>query len=155
MTKAEIIKDAAILIPNPEHKNFTDSGRFIEKGSFVYGNPKTIKGKRKGEPFDYKVFVTDKEEIIYINNIKPMRNTQVLLGADASQSPTVVKTPSESNFGTRPVLGTIIGAVVGYYYAKKQNPSKVMMFTGIGAVAGFAAGKYLQGNRVVLFKKSK
>jgi hypothetical protein len=30
-----------------------------------------------------------------------------------------------------------------------------MMFTAVGAVAGFAAGKYLQGTGVVLFKKSK
>ena len=72
-----------------------------------------------------------------------------------SQTPTVVKTSSESNFGVRPITGTIIGAIVGYYYAKKKNPSKTLMFAGIGAVAGFAAGKFMQGNRVVLFKKSK
>jgi hypothetical protein len=84
-----------------------------------------------------------------------MKSTEVLLGADASNTATVVKIPNDSNLGMYPVLGTILGGVLGYYYAKKKNPSKVMMFTVIGGVAGFAGGKYLQGTGIVLFKKSK
>lgn len=155
MIKATTTTDASILVPNKEHKNFTDTGKVIPKNTDILGNPTIIKGLRRGQPFDYKLFVTDKNEFIYLKTIQPMKATEVLLGADASTTPTVVKMPNDSNLGMRPILGTILGAVAGYYYAKKKNPSKVMMFTAIGGVAGFAAGKYLQGTGVVLFKKSK
>jgi hypothetical protein len=155
MIQAKVINNAPILIPNKEHQNFTDTGKFIEANTVIEGNPTIIKGKRRGEPFDYKLFVTNKNEFIYLKNIQPMNKTEVILGADAAQSATLVKMPNESNLGMRPVLGTLIGAVVGYYYATKKNPSKTMMFTAIGAVAGFATGKYLQGNGIVFFKKSK
>ena len=153
--QVQTISDAAILVPNKEHENFTDTGRKISANTVLKGNPTIIKGKRKGEPFDYKLFVTDKNDFIYLNKIKPMNRTEVMLGADAAPSATVVKTPSDSNFGMRPVLGTIIGAVAGYYLAKRKNPAKIKMFTVIGAVAGFAVGKYIQGTGLVVFKKSK
>lgn len=155
MIKATTISDAAILVPNKEHKNFTDTGKVIPKNTEIFGNPTIIKGLRRGQPFEYKLFVTNKNEFIYLKTIQPMKSTEVLLGADASTTPTVVTMPNDSNLGMRPVLGTILGGVLGYYYAKKKNPSKVMMFTVIGGVAGFAAGKYLQGTGVVFFKKSK
>ena len=155
MIQAKVINNAVILIPNKEHQNFTDTGKFIEANTVIKGNPTIIKGKRRGEPFDYKLFVTNKNEFIYLKNIQPMNTTEIMLGADSAPSATVVKTPSESNFGTRPILGILIGAALGYHYAKRKNPSKTIMFTAIGAVAGFATGKYLQGNGIVMFKKSK
>jgi hypothetical protein len=155
MAQVKTISDAAILIPNKEHENFTDTGRKIEANTVLKGNPTIIKGKRRGEPFDYKLFVTDKGEIIYINKTKPMNTTEVMLGADSAPSATIVKTPSDSNFGMRPVLGTIIGAIAGYYIAKKKFPTKIKMFTVLGAVVGFAGGKYIQGTGLVKFKKSK
>lgn len=153
--KAIIISNASILIPNNDHKNFTDSGSVIEKGTIIDGQPKIIQGLRKGKPFAYRLFITNKEEIIHLNKIKPMDKTEVYLGADSNTTPTVVRMPNESNFGMRPILGTVIGGIVGYYVAKKKYPTKLMMFTVLGAVAGFAAGKYLQGQGSVLFKKSK
>jgi hypothetical protein len=153
--RATVIENAAILIPNTDHKNFTDSGTIIEQGTVIDGQPKLIQGLRKGKAFTYRLFITDKDQIIHINKIRPMDKTEVFLGADAAQSATVVKMPNESNLGMRPILGTVIGALAGYYMAKKKNPSKVKMFTAIGAIAGFAAGKYLQGAGSVLFKKSK
>lgn len=155
MIQVQTISDAAILVPNKEHENFTDTGRKISANTVLNGNPTIIKGKRRGEPFDYKLFVTDNNDFIYLNKIKPMNKTEVMLGADAAPSATIVKTPSESNLGMRPVLGTIIGAIAGYYIAKKKFPTKIKMFTVIGGVAGFAAGKYIQGNGLVMFKKSK
>ena len=155
MIKVKTISDASILVPNKEHKNFTDTGKVILKDTEILGNPTVIQGLRRGQPFEYKLFVTDKNEFIYLKTIKPMKSTQVYLGADASTTPTVVKMPNDSNLGMRPVIGTILGGVLGYYYAKKKNPSKIMMFTVIGGVSGFAAGKYLQGNGLVMFKKSK
>jgi len=153
--RATVIENAAILIPNAEHKNFTNSGKIIEQGTVVDGQPKLIQGLRRGEAFTYRLFITDNNQIIHINKIRPMDKTEVYLGADAVQSPTMVKMPNESNMGVKPVLGTAIGAAAGYYFAKKKNPSKLMMFTVIGAIVGFAAGKYMQGAGSVLFKKSK
>ena len=153
--KATVIEDASILIPNVDHKNFTDSGSVIPKGEIIEGEIKNIQGLRKGKPFTYRLFITRKEQIIYLNKIKPMDKTEVYLGADARTTPTVVKMPNESNLGMRPILGTVIGAIAGYYIAKRKNPSKIKMFTIVGGIAGFAAGKYLQGTGSVLFKKSK
>jgi hypothetical protein len=153
--KATVIENTPILIPNKEHKNFTNSGIIIEKGTIIDGNSKVIQGLRKGEPFSYRLFITNNNQIIHLNKIKPMDRTEVYLGADAAQTATVVKIPSESNLGMRPVLGTIIGAVASYYYAKKKMPEKIMLITVIGGIVGFAAGKYLQGTKNVLFKKSK
>lgn len=153
--RATVIENAAILTPNAEHKNFTNSGSIIEQGTVIDGQPKLIQGLRRGEAFTYRLFITDKNQIIHINKIRPMDKTEVYLGADSAQSPTLVKMPNESNMGMRPVLGTVIGALAGYFLAKKKNPSKVMMFTAIGAIGGFAAGKYMQGAGSVLLKKSK
>jgi hypothetical protein len=155
MIQAKVINNATILVPNKEHQNFTDTGKFIEANTVIEGNPTIIKGKRRGEPFEYKLFVTNKNEFIYLKNIQPMNKTEVTLGADSAQTPTVVKTPNESNLGMRPVLGILIGAAAGYYYAKKKNPTKITMFTAIGALAGFGVAKYMQGNGIVFFKKSK
>ena len=121
MIQVKVINDAPILVPNAEHKNFTDTGKKIEAGTVLMGKPNVIKGLRRGEPFDYKIFVTDKNEIIYLKNIQNMPMTEVYLGADSGQTPTVVLTPSESNTGMRPILGIVVGALAGYLYAKKQN----------------------------------
>ena len=59
MIKAQVIEDAKILIPNTEHKNFTDSGEIIEEGTFVSGQVKNIEGLRRGKPFIYRLFLTN------------------------------------------------------------------------------------------------
>lgn len=154
MIQVKVIKDAPILVPNSEHKNFTDTGKKIPEGTILTGKPNIIKGLRRGEPFDYKVFLTDKNDIIFLKNVQDMPTTEVYLGADAGQTPTVILTPSESNTGMRPILGVVVGALAGYLYAKKQNKN-ITMFTAIGGVAGFAVGKYLQGMKNVIVKPSK
>ena len=74
--KAITVADAPILIPNLEHKNFTDSGEVIEENTIVNGNAKNIEGLRKGKPFTYKLFVTDKNQLIHLNKIKTMETTE-------------------------------------------------------------------------------
>jgi hypothetical protein len=49
--RATVIENAAILIPNTDHKNFTDSGTIIEQGTVIDGQPKLIQGLRKGKAF--------------------------------------------------------------------------------------------------------
>jgi len=153
--RATVIENAAILIPNAEHKNFTDSGNIIEQSTVIEGQPKLIKGLRKGIEFTYRLFITDDNKIIHINKIRPMDKTEVYLGADASPSPTLVKFPNESNTGMKPVIGIAIGAILGYMIAKKKYPSKLMTITAIGGVMGFGIGKYLQGTGSIKLKTSK
>lgn len=145
------ITDADILVPNKEHKNFTNSGKKIPKETTLTGNPIVISGLRRGEPFSYKLFVTDKQEYIYLKNIKNMDTTNVYLGADS----TVVKMPSDNNFGTIPLISMLVGGGAAYYYAKKRDQSRIYLYTIIGAVAGFGIGKYLQSQGIVTFKKNK
>lgn len=154
MIQVKVIKDASILVPNVEHKNFTDTGKVIPSQTVITGSPKVIKGLRRGEPFDYKVFVTEKGEIIYLKNIENIPMTEVYLGADAKQSATVVSTPNESNLGIRPIAGALIGAASGYFYAKKNNKN-VTTYALVLGIAGFAVGKYLQGLGKVVVSKAK
>ena len=87
--KVVTIQDTNILTPNKEHQNFVFTGIVIPSGTILYGTNKIISGLRRGKPFAYKLFVTDKNQIIYQNTIKPMETTEVTLGADASQTPTI------------------------------------------------------------------
>lgn len=149
--EVKTITDADILVPNKEHKNFTNSGKKIPKETTLTGNPIVINGLRRGQPFSYKLFVTDKQEYIYLKNIKNMDTTNVYLGADA----TVVKMPSDNNFGTVPLISMLVGGAAAYYYAKKRDQSRIYLYTLIGGVAGFGIGKYLQSQGIVTFKKNK
>lgn len=157
--KVILIDDAPVLIPNPRHKNFTATNEIIEKGTELDGDIKKIEGERKGERFVYRLFRTKDGKLIFLNKTKPknMEKTEVTLGADAAQSPTKIKLPSTSNIGARPLIGAAVGLVAAYFYAKKKGfvGGKKWIHYGIGAVAGFAVGKYLQSQRKVVVTPSK
>ena len=67
--KGVITEDTKTLIPNKEHKNFTETNTIIPKGTIVEGEMKSIQGKRKGEDFLYRVFFTNDGHIIFQNKI--------------------------------------------------------------------------------------
>ena len=86
-----VLKDnAKVLVPNKEHKNFTETSEELPIGTILNGEFKSIKGLRRGKPFSYRVFITEKGQIVYSNNLKEMEVTEVTLGADSSQSETRV-----------------------------------------------------------------
>ena len=157
--KVVLIEDAPVLIPNPKHQNFTETSEVLSKGTELNGEIKKIVGSRKGEPFTYRLFRTTDDKLIFLNKTKPikMEKTEVTLGADAAQTPTEIKLPSVSNLGVRPIIGTLVGLAAAYYYSKKKGfiGGKKWIHYGIGAVAGFAVGKYLQSQRKVVVKPSK
>ena len=62
--KGTITENTMTLIPNLEHKNFTETDTIIPKGTTVEGELKEIKGKRRGDDFVYRVFVTKEGHII-------------------------------------------------------------------------------------------
>jgi hypothetical protein len=153
----EVIQDALVLLPNREHENFTITEQKILKGTILNGKEIQIQGKRRGEPFTYRLFQTNNRQLIHLNKIKPMTTTEITLGADAAPSATKVNLPSVSNIGIRPILGTIVGLGLAYFYSKKQGfeGNKKYIHWAIGGVAGFAVGKYLQSKRDVTVKPSK
>jgi hypothetical protein len=156
----ELIDDTPVLVPNKEHQNFTRTATILPKGLLLEGEPITVSGKRRGEPFDYKLFYTKDNKFIHIKKTNTVRNTkvsdkrEVYLGADSAQSATVVDVPPRNLFTAYTVAGTIAGAAIGHYIAKKRGGNK-HYYSLIGAVAGFFAGRYAQGKRNVFVKKSK
>lgn len=156
--EAVVIEDAKILIPNKDHLNFTESNGVLKADTIVNGEPKYIKGKRRGNDFLYRLFATSDNKIIYLNKIKPMK-TEVQFGADSEVSPTVVSVNNPKKlFSKSTIIGALVGAGLGLAYSKgykKMSAKKVAMWTSIGAVVGFGVGVYIDRRKPVLVNKSK
>jgi hypothetical protein len=158
MITTTTIDTAPILIPNGEHKNFTESRFEIPKGTPITGEYKIINGLRRGKPFDYKVFMTDKEQIIYSKYVKPMATTEVTLGADAQVQATKVEMrPAERSATIKSVIGGATGGIIGYAIAKKQGVSnnKTIIYASIGALAGYLIAKQYTKKTGIVVEKSK
>jgi hypothetical protein len=145
MIKATVIADAKVLLPNKDHKNFTETTEIIEEGSLVKGKPVNIQGLRRGQAFVYRLFMTENNKLIHLKKIKPMKATEVTLGADAKQTPTVVNIKPAENSDRAKFIGTLVGGVAGFAYAKykKHDNKKALKFVAIGAVLGFAVGYFM------------
>lgn len=158
MLNAQTIDTAPILIPNSEHKNFTESSYEIPKGKNITGDFKIINGLRRGQPFDYRVFITDKQEIIYSKYVKPMAQTEVTLGADAQVQATKVEMiPAERQSTIKNVIGGATGGIIGYAIAKKQGVSntKTILYASIGALAGFLIAKQFTKKKGIIVQSAK
>lgn len=145
---------AKVLIPNAEHRNFTETNESIEANTILEGEPKVISGLRRGEPFQYRLFKTNNNQLIYLNKVRNMDATEVKLGADGDASP--IKINLKQNILAKPaILGAISGAVVGFGYAKwkKHDLKKVGLYMLIGGVAGFAIGKIISHKAVIKTQK--
>jgi hypothetical protein len=103
----KVLEDCKLLLPNKEHENFTESNFTIDKDTILLGNNKRIIGKRRGDDFIYRIFVTDDKKILYTKNIKDMR--EINLYADGSDD--INRNPKEDN---TKLYGALIGLVAGY-----------------------------------------
>lgn len=150
-------KDAAVLIPNEEHKNFTENGEIIPRGTYLKGVSRNIDGLRRGKPFVYKLFITEDEKIIYLNTIKPMETTEVTLGADSSQTATRVNFVPAETFNKFRTTGIVVGGLAGFAFAKykKHDMKKVAMYIAVGAVLGYAAAYVIDTRRKATVEASK
>lgn len=147
-------EDTKVLIPNLEHKNFTESDIVLTAGTPLEGKVVNVKGKRRGEDFIYKLFLTNNNQYIYLNKLNKM-NTEVTLGADAAQTETKINfIPAEATSRNK-FMATVLGGVAGFAYAKykKHDMRKAAMYIGIGAVAGYVAGIVLDKKQQVIVKK--
>jgi len=156
--KATVNGDTIVLIPNKGHQNFIASGETIEDGTIVQGDFKEIAGLRQGKPFTYRLFVTDKNQIIYQKSVTPMREeTEVTLGADAQTTPTKVDMIPAEKFSKAKMTGLIVGGLAGFAWAKykKHDMKKAALYIGIGAALGYATGVIIDRNKKVTIQPSK
>jgi hypothetical protein len=155
--KATTTDNVAVLMPNVEHKNFTETTDVIEKGTILNGEFKNIEGLRRGQNFTYRMFVTDDNKILYSKSIQPMETTEVYLGADQSVTATKVDLKPAETFSKVKMIALISGGAAGYAYAKyqKQDNKKVAMYIAIGALLGYATGYYIDTNKSITVQKSK
>jgi hypothetical protein len=158
METTTTIDNAPILIPNLEHKNFTESRFTLPSGKRITGQFKIINGLRRGKPFDYRVFVTNKNEIIYSKYVKPMETREVTLGADAQVSATKVEMiPAERNTTIKNVIGSATGGIIGYAIAKKQGCSmtKTVIYASVGALTGYLIAKQYTKKSGIVVQQAK
>lgn len=152
--RAKIIENATILLPNPDHKNFTETDNFIPVGKEIEGEYKFIKGKRRGEPFVFRLFQTNTGNLIYQNKLKPM--TEINIGADSKQSISTTRPTKVKGilYNDAHIIGTILGSIVGYVLAKKsKKPQKqVILYSIGGGVTGYVAGKLIAGKPILDIK---
>lgn len=155
--KVVTTKDAAILIPNQDHKNFTMNGVVIPKGVELEGEKKQVAGLRRGKPFTYRLFVTNNKQIIYSNNIKPMEMTEVTLGADSAQTPTTINFLPAESFNRLRTGGLVVGAIAGFAWAKykKHDTTKLLISIAAGAVIGYASAYVIDTRRSATVNASK
>jgi hypothetical protein len=151
-----VTNDAKVLVPNKEHKNFTATDIIIPQGNVLEGEEVIVNGLRRGQPFQYKLFKTKENQYIYLNKTKPnMANTQVFLGADAQQTPTIVDVPQTKLLSTTNIVGAIAGYFVGNYYSKKYQKGNARYYGLAGAVAGVLVARYIAKKGTIKFVKSK
>ncbi len=151
------IKDANVLKPNADHKNFMETGEVIPNGTLLEGNEKYISGLRRGEAFTYALFITNDKKIIYLKNIEPMANVEVTMGADGQVTPTKVDLINAETFSTLNAVGVVIGGISGFMFAKNKNmnTSKIAIYTLAGVTLGYVASRFIKLNNKVVIEKSK
>lgn len=146
--KVRVTKSCKGLIPNEEHKNFVEGNEEIKEGELLTGQYANIEGLRRGKPFTYRLFITSDNRYLYQNCLKPMKTTEVMLGADSAQTPTIVNLRQAETFSRVKLYGVVGGAVAGFAYAryKKLDFKKALMYTAVGSLVGFG-GAYLLDRR--------
>jgi hypothetical protein len=155
--KAKVLENAKVLLPNKEHKNFTETDVVIPMDTTIEGEQKMIEGLRRGEPFTYRLFVTNDDKILYLNKVEPIMATEVMLGADESRTPTTVNLIPAETFSKVKMIGIVAGGVLGYAYAKskKMDNRKAIYASAIGAIIGYASGYIVDRRRAITVKTSK
>ena len=150
--KAVVIERAEILVPNPAHKSLSGTNTFIEEGSELEGNVSIIAAKRKGKPFDYRTFKTDKNQYIYLNKVKL---NDMNSNADAQVKTTDIDTKSRGIIHYAQWAGAVAGGLILHKIAKKKGKTgrTLWIWTAVGVAAGYGAGKFIQRQQGVLVKK--
>lgn len=158
MSEFIVVKECPVLLPNKTHQNFTQSRTRLREGQKVNGGYKQINGLRRGHPFTYNLFITDKNQVLHAKNVQPMETTEVKLGADASTTPTVVAVaPAETASTQKVAIITALAAGAGFAFSKwKKYPmKKSLIIAVITGVAGYVISKQIKNKTGIIVQKSK
>jgi len=131
------IDNATVLVPNMEHKNFTESNEVIPASTTLVGTFKLISGSRRGKPFDYRIFTTDSGKIIYANKVSPQPK-------EIKSLDEATKVSANKKLPTNLILYAGIGAALGYYLSSRQSKeltAKTIIYLVGGALVGYYVGK--------------
>jgi hypothetical protein len=158
MIQAVIVKDTNYLIPNKEHKNFTNSIEDVNEGSVVYGDFKIVSGLRKGKPFEYRLFFTKNGKILYANCIKAENvPSEIISNADNLTASTNIDIKPSLSINYTPYVIAYGGGLLGYLYGKKQKATgaNLFIFTAVGAVGAYGIFRLVNSNKSTNTKPSK
>jgi len=163
------VDDAPIYIFNEPHRNFVQTMYRVPKGSEIKGKALKIEGLRRGQPFTYRVFITNDKKIIFLNktNIQMNPTTDITLGADGSKvdpsqnnpssvlAKTTINIPLGSATYKNTLYASIIGAGAGFGFAKykKFDQKKSIYYSIGGAIAGALIGLAID-KKVIVIKKN-
>lgn len=166
----EAISDSPVLKFNMKHRNFNETGQLLTKGSTIEGQAQNIQGKRRGNPFTYRVIqvsINNNNRFIYSNNLKAMNNSTIEVKSAAVGDSVVIEEQSSKAAGDSVIIEktktsmmpspgeavmTVLGAIGGYFIAKKKQKNK-LLFTIGGAVAGYGLSKVVLPNVIKVIKK--
>lgn len=148
MNEVIVLEQTPILIPNPDHKNFTETDKLIPKGTTMQGEFKRIEGLRKGKPFIYRLFIDKDGLIVYEKNVK-MNTTSSLEGTQT------VTLPSTKKISTTHAIVSVLAGVIGYAVAKKMGKSGKTAFivAGISAVGGYMVANQITNKSIIYQSK--
>mgnify|MGYP000166706874 CR=1 FL=1 len=151
-------EDTKVLVPHKQNKNFTETHVVIPKGVIVKGEPKLIDGLKKGQPYRYQIFYTDRKQIIDFNKLQPMEKTEVRLGADSeneSSLDAIVNLKPAEIYSRNKIIGIVAGATLGFAYSKykkhdsiKKSLIHAAVFAAIGWGIAFAVDRKKSGTVV-------
>jgi hypothetical protein len=144
MIEVVVNKDTKVLAPNKEHKNFTSTEEIIPEGTYLYGTEKRIQGLRRGEPFTYRLFFTDQEEVVYLNDVDKV---EAMSNADSQVMPRSVDLSQDNttfSLNDKKLVFLLAGGAIGYFvgrkYTKDKKDARNIL---VGSLAGFLIGKML------------
>ncbi len=147
MNEVIVLEDTAILLPNNEHRNFTETDKLISKGTKLKGDFKNIEGLRRGKPFTYRIFQDKDGIILYAKNLH--ENKENMNGNDST-----ITLPSEKKLSTNYVMYSVLAGVLGYAIAKKMGKSGKTAFVvaGISAIGGYMIAKQVNKSQPITFE---
>jgi|688.fasta_scaffold1017336_2 hypothetical protein len=147
MNEVIVLEDTAILLPNNEHRNFTETDKLISKGTKLKGEFKNIEGLRRGKSFTYRIFQDKDGIILYAKNLH--ENKENMNGDNST-----ITLPSEKKLSRNYVMYSVLAGVLGYAIAKKMGKSgkTAFMVAGISAIGGYMIAKQVNKSQPITFE---